>query len=157
MKTPHRNRLHGFSDWSRLLPVVILSLGLVGCSDSSERTSDPTGGGNDEGTGAFTTAVALRVTEGLRASSVAGTAVDGRARSGEEHGVVSVEARTAAFHVTAPVQWAADCPFPVAGLVALDLGGPVPARLDYGAGRCDDRALLSVDGDTREIRLSLRR
>lgn len=50
-----------------------------------------------------------------------------------------------------------DCRYIVQGVVEITLNGELVSSLDYGDGECDDVAILTQDGETAEVDLSIRK
>lgn len=55
--------------------------------------------------------------------------------------------------ITSALQWNRVCAFIVSGVVTIEREGAEPFKLDYGTGECDNKAVVSRGGETKEIQL----
>ncbi|MBS1231842.1 MAG: hypothetical protein H6R35_680, partial [Bacteroidetes bacterium] len=55
--------------------------------------------------------------------------------------------------ITSSLRWKRVCAFIVSGVVTIDRGDAEPFELDYGAGDCDNKAVVSRGGESKEILL----
>lgn len=58
--------------------------------------------------------------------------------------------------ITYRLEWAASCRFIKSGTVVIVVGDKLPITLDYGDGTCDNKATITINGETREILLKHR-
>ena len=58
--------------------------------------------------------------------------------------------------ITYRLEWAASCKFIKSGTVVIVVGDKLPITLDYGDGTCDNKATITINGETREILLKHR-
>ena len=55
--------------------------------------------------------------------------------------------------ITSSLRWKRVCAFIVSGVVTVDRGDAEPFELDYGTGDCDNKAVVSRGGESKEILL----
>lgn len=55
--------------------------------------------------------------------------------------------------ITNPLHWKRVCAFIVSGVVKFERDGKEPFELDYGTGECDNKAVVSRGGESKEIQL----
>jgi hypothetical protein len=55
--------------------------------------------------------------------------------------------------ITTALHWKRVCKFIVSGVIKIEREGAESADLDYGSGDCDNKATVTVNGETREIEL----
>jgi len=55
--------------------------------------------------------------------------------------------------ITSALQWKRVCAFIVSGVVTIEREGTEPFELDYGTGECDNKAIVSRGGESKEIQL----
>lgn len=55
--------------------------------------------------------------------------------------------------ITSLLQWKRVCAFIVSGVVTIERQGAEPFDLDYGTGECDNKAIVSRGGESKEIQL----
>ena len=58
--------------------------------------------------------------------------------------------------ITTALQWKRACRFIVAGVVEIDREGKQPVQLNYGTGECDAKAVVTRNGESKEILLKYR-
>ncbi len=58
--------------------------------------------------------------------------------------------------ITYRLEWAASCKFMKSGTVVIVIGDKLPITLDYGDGKCDNEATITINGETKSILLRLR-
>ncbi len=55
--------------------------------------------------------------------------------------------------ITSALHWKRVCAFIVSGVVTIEREGAEPFALDYGTGECDNKAVVSRGGESKEIQL----
>jgi len=55
--------------------------------------------------------------------------------------------------ITSALKWKRVCAFIVSGVVTIEREGAEPFSLDYGTGECDNKAVVSRSGESKEIQL----
>jgi hypothetical protein len=55
--------------------------------------------------------------------------------------------------ITSPLHWKRVCEFIVSGTIEIDRSDADPFVLDYGDGECDNKAVVSMGGESKEIEL----
>jgi hypothetical protein len=55
--------------------------------------------------------------------------------------------------ITSPLRWKRVCAFIVSGAVTIERSDAEPFILDYGTGECDNKAVVSRGGESKEIQL----
>ena len=55
--------------------------------------------------------------------------------------------------ITSALHWKRVCAFIVSGVVTIEREGAEPLSLDYGTGECDNKAVVSRGGESKEIQL----
>jgi hypothetical protein len=55
--------------------------------------------------------------------------------------------------ITYRLEWAASCKFMKSGTVVIEHGDNLPITLDYGDGKCDNEATITINGETKRILL----
>jgi hypothetical protein len=55
--------------------------------------------------------------------------------------------------ITSALHWKRVCAFIVSGVVSIEREGAEPFELDYGMGECDNKAIVTKGGESKEIQL----